>query len=173
MLITKLIVMIISWRISQIIMLYTLDTYSVICQLYLNNTGRKKWKLSRLYERDIHFLILKCWYEGQGAAGMLSGDVGWWEPSCFSPSALLMLAGTTSSLLLSQSSEPNAPAGEGHLLHSPSALLKPSSAIFFHFFSFYLSFLFKFSLFLILVSDFFFFGLFRATPTCNIWRFPG
>ena len=28
--------------VSQIIMLYTLNLYSAVCQLYLNKTGRKK-----------------------------------------------------------------------------------------------------------------------------------
>ena len=39
---TKLTVMIISWCLSQIIMLYTLNVYSVVLKLYLNKTGEEK-----------------------------------------------------------------------------------------------------------------------------------
>ena len=36
--------------VSQIIMLYTLNVYSAVCQLYLNKTGRKKVHLLTTFE---------------------------------------------------------------------------------------------------------------------------
>ena len=38
---TKLVV-IVSWYMSQIIMLYTLNLHGAVCQIYLNKIGRKK-----------------------------------------------------------------------------------------------------------------------------------
>ena len=40
---TKLPVVIISWCLSQIIMLYTLNVYSAVLKLYLNKTVEEKW----------------------------------------------------------------------------------------------------------------------------------
>ena len=34
--------------VNQIIMLYTLNLYSAVCQLYLNKTGRKKFLLKEI-----------------------------------------------------------------------------------------------------------------------------
>ena len=46
---TKVILVIISQYIHiQVIMLYTLNLYSVVCQLYLSKTGGKKFKTTML-----------------------------------------------------------------------------------------------------------------------------
>jgi len=45
---TSLTVIIFMMYVNQIIMLYTLNLYSVVCQLYLNKTERKKYKMQIL-----------------------------------------------------------------------------------------------------------------------------
>ena len=49
--------------VKQIIMLYTLNLYSVVCQLYLNKTGRKQ------QEREKGL-------QGQGDLSLVEGRVG-------------------------------------------------------------------------------------------------
>ena len=39
--------------VSQIIMLYTLNLYSAVCQLYLKKTGRKKLRVLILFMRAL------------------------------------------------------------------------------------------------------------------------
>ena len=64
--------------VSQIIMLYTLNFYSAICQLYLNKTGREKINnlhficalpsnFARVFSRSIPLLVLlhKSWKQGK------------------------------------------------------------------------------------------------------------
>ena len=52
------------------------------------------WKVPRLYGKDVHLLI-EHQPEGQGLAGIFSGDGGWWAPCSHCPSALLKPAGAT------------------------------------------------------------------------------
>ena len=91
-----------------------------------------------------HLLILKCWSEGQGPVGILSGNRGLWAPSSWCPSELLKLMDAILNVSLFLILAEVIYFGRYHLLCSPSVLLKLVHVIilsaFYFFFFFHFSF---------------------------------